>query len=170
MKIIKKIIRKLFWIFLTVVALYSTFIIFQRLVWKDKTPSFFGYKNFIVLTGSMEPTLNKGDIVFVKQSNDIKKGDIISFKIKNSVITHRVKEIYEENGKDYYITKGDANTGTDTELISLENIEGKYCFKIPLLGKIIFFFQKPIGIIVLFIVLVLFLLLSSIKTNKKKIN
>ncbi len=168
MKIVKKISKILFWIILVIIAIYSTFVIIQRLIYKDKTPSFFGYKNFIVLTGSMEPTLNKGDIVFVKETNDIKVNDIISFRINNSVVTHRVKEIYKEDGKDFYITKGDANTGTDTELINIEIVEGKYSFKIPFLGRIILFFQKPIGIIVLFTVLVIFLLLSSIKPKKIK--
>ena len=158
MKIVKKISKILFWIILVIIAIYSTFVIIQRLIYKDKTPSFFGYKNFIVLTGSME-------IVFVKETNDIKVNDIISFRINNSVVTHRVKEIYKEDGKDFYITKGDANTGTDTELINIEIVEGKYSFKIPFLGRIILFFQKPIGIIVLFTVLVIF---SSIKPKKIK--
>lgn len=167
MEMIKKISRIIFWIFLVIIALYSTFVIFQKLIWKDKTPSLFGYKNFVILTGSMEPTLNKGDIVIVKRSTDIKEKDIISFRIGNSVVTHRVYEIYKENGKEYYITKGDANSDTDSELIAKNKVEGKYCFKIPFLGRVVLFFQKPMGIITLFILLGIFLFLSSRKPAKK---
>ena len=113
MKVVKRISKILFWIILVIVALYSVFMLLQKLIWKDKTPSLFGYKNFIELTGSMKPTLNEGDIIITKEAKEINKNDIISFKIDNSVVTHRVFEIYKENGKEYYITKGDANSDTD---------------------------------------------------------
>ena len=168
MEFVKKFSKIMFWIVLVIIALYSTFIIIQKLFFKDKTPNFFGYKNFIVLTGSMKPTLNEGDIVFVKEAKEIKENDIIAFREQNSVVTHRVFEVYKENGEDYYITKGDANSGTDTRLLSISDVEGKYVFKIPFVGKVILLLRKPIGIIILFIVLVMFLLLSSIKPIKRK--
>lgn len=168
MKIVKRISKWLFWIILVLVALYSVIIIFQKLIWKDKTPSIFGYKNFIVLTGSMEPTLNIGDIVITKETTEIQEQDIISFREKNSnsVITHRVVEIKEKNEKIIYITKGDANSGNDTELLSIENIEGKYSFKIPFVGKIILFLQKPIGMIILCLIFSIFLMIESKKIKK----
>ena len=168
MKIIKKVSQSTFWIFLGIIAIYSTIIIEQKLFSKDKIPSFFGYKNFIVLTGSMKPTLNEGDIVFVKETNKIKENDIIAFREGNAVITHRVFEVYKENGEEYYITKGDANTDTDQNLLAKEKVEGKYSFKIPFLGLIILFLQKPIGIITLFMVLGICLILSSIKSKEKE--
>ena len=168
MEFVKKFSKIMFWIVLVIIAIYSTFIIAQRLIWKDKTPSFFGYKNFIVITGSMKPTLNEGDIVFVKESKEIQENDIIAFREQNSVVTHRVFEVYKENGEDYYITKGDANSGTDTRLLSISDVEGKYVFKIPFVGRIILFLQKPVGIIVLFAILLVALAVSSIKPNKKE--
>ena len=130
MKIIKKIIKAIFWIILICIAIYSMIIIFQKIVYKNKTPSFFGYKSFIVLTGSMEPTLNIGDIVFIKETTDIKEQDIVSFKINNAIVTHRIVEIKKENDKTLYTTKGDANSGNDTEVLRIEDIEGKYIFKV----------------------------------------
>lgn len=166
MKISKKIFKTLFWIILSLIAIYSTIIIFQKIIWKEKIPNFMGYKNFIVLTGSMEPTLNIGDIVFVKETTNIKEQDIVSFRVQNSIVTHRVVEIKEENEKNIYITKGDANSGNDTELLSIENIEGKYIFKIPFAGRIILFLQKPIGIIILCLIFSIFLMIESKKTKK----
>ena len=116
----------------------------------------------------MKPTLNEGDIVFVKDVKDIQENDIIAFREQNSVVTHRVFEVYKENGEDYYITKGDANSGTDTRLLSIFDVEGKYVFKIPFVGRIILFLQKPVGIIVLFAILLVALAVSSIKPNKKE--
>ncbi len=154
MNIAKKILKIIFWIILIIIVIYSTTIIFQKIVRKDKTPDFMGYKNFIILTGSMEPTLKPGDIVFVKETTNINEQDIISFKVENAIVTHRVVEIENENGKNFYITKGDANSDNDIELISIEYVEGKYAFKIPLLGNIILFFQRPVGMVVLVIILI----------------
>ncbi len=166
MEIIKKILGIVFWSVLSFIALYSTVIIVQKLLYRDRTPSFFGYKNFIVLTGSMEPTLRMGDIVIVKETTNIKKDDVIAFREKNSVVTHRVFEIHKENDREFYVTKGDANSDVDLGLVAKEDIEGKYCFKIPFLGLIILFIQKPIGIITLFVTLGLFLLVTSIMPDK----
>lgn len=165
MNIAKKILKILFWIILIIIVIYSTTIIFQKIVWKDKIPNFMGYKNFIVLTGSMKPTLNVGDIVFVKETTNINEQDIISFKVENVIVTHRVAEIEKIDGKNFYITKGDANSDNDTELISIEYVEGKYAFKIPLLGNIILFFQKPVGIAVLGIILTLIFIKSYIESK-----
>ena len=168
MKIVKRISKILFWIILVIIALYSVFMLSQKLIWKDKTPNLFGYKNFIELTGSMKPTLNEGDIIITKEAKEINQNDIISFKVDNSVVTHRVFEIYKENGKEYYITKGDANSDTDPELLDKENIEGKYCFKIPFIGKIILFFQKPVGLIILFVIFLIALVISSVGPKKRE--
>ena len=81
-KIVKRILKILFWIILVIITFYSTFMLSQKLIWKDKTPNFFGYKNFIELTGSMKPTLNVGDIIITKETKEIKENDIISFREK----------------------------------------------------------------------------------------
>ena len=59
-------------------------------------PSFLGYKFFVVLTGSMSPTLDVGDLVIVKDTEPeaIAVGDVITYSVGNdNVVTHRVKEI-----------------------------------------------------------------------------
>ena len=71
-------------------------ILINSYMYPDKIPSFFGYKPFIVLSGSMEPTINTGDLAISKEidTSTLKVGDIISFKIKdNIVVTHRIVEI-----------------------------------------------------------------------------
>ena len=134
MNIAKKILKIIFWIILIIIVIYSTTIIFQKIVRKDKTPDFMGYKNFIILTGSMEPTLKPGDIVFVKETTNINEQDIISFKVENAIVTHRVVEIENENGKNFYITKGDANNTNDQMKIEKNDIKGVYLFHIKYLG------------------------------------
>ena len=57
----------------------------------DKVPDFFGYKPFIVLSGSMEPSIMTGDMVFVKETDpdSLKVGDVIAYKSGSAVVTHR---------------------------------------------------------------------------------
>ena len=89
----------------------------------------------------MKPKLNIYDLAIdikVSNDNDIKKGDIITFKtISNSqTITHRVVDIIKTNDGVFYKTKGDNNKDDDEDLITIDNIIGKYLFKIPKIGRI----------------------------------
>lgn len=93
----------------------------------DEVPSFFGWKPFIVLSGSMETQISAGDIVVVKEidTNELKKGDIIAFKDGNIVITHRIDEVTEIDGKTQYITKGDSRRLYSISYVLIEQVEGE---------------------------------------------
>ena len=92
---------------------------------KDKVPHFLGYKEAIINGGSMETTLEIGDMVIAKEMDEYKEQDIVMFKDKSDeIITHRIVEVKEnEEGETIYITKGDANEAKD-EPMSKEKIEG----------------------------------------------
>ena len=116
----------------------------------------------------MEPTINVGDIVFVKETTDIKEQDIVSFRENNAIVTHRVEDItVDENNVTIYKTKGDANSAEDTGTVKIEDIEGKYCFKIGQVGKVILFLKTKTGIGILAIILILCLFFSKGKTEKR---
>ena len=86
----------------------------------DKVPDFLGYKPFIVLSGSMEPSIMTGDMVFVKETDpdSLKVGDVIAYKSGSAVVTHRIVEVKSENGETRYVTQGDANNAADQSLVS----------------------------------------------------
>ena len=72
----------------------------------------FGIRPYVVLSGSMEPEIKTGSVVFVNQNvkfSELEKGDIITYKTGDVMVTHRV---HEKNG-DKIITKGDANDSLD---------------------------------------------------------
>ena len=96
-------------VFFSVICL-SVFI--QTKTNKNKIPSIFGYKPFIVLSGSMESQLNKGDLAIVKEVDIkfLKENDIIAFRdTENHVVTHCIVNVIRDNGKVEFITKGDNN-------------------------------------------------------------
>ena len=71
----------------------------------------------VVVSGSMEPVMYRGDIVVVDQNtSSVQVGDIVVYKATwvNEDVIHRVKEIYKtSNGSTYLITKGDNNPVAD---------------------------------------------------------
>lgn len=110
-------------------------------------------KPYIVLSGSMNPTILEGSIVFVKRGfNDIKKGNIVTFKRPGKPqenVTHRIVGEDKSKGRTVYITKGDANAASDLWVVPKESIWGKAIFSVPFLGYVISFAKTKLGVILL---------------------
>jgi len=70
----------------------------------------------VVVSGSMEPVMYRGDIVIVDQNpSSVQVGDIVVYHATwfNEPVIHRVKEIYKTSNGTYIITKGDNNPTAD---------------------------------------------------------
>lgn len=171
MQKIKKAISIIVILILIPILLISIVILIDSHTHPNEVPSFFGWKPFIVLSGSMETQISAGDIVVVKEidTNELKKGDIIAFKDGNIVITHRIDEVTEIDGKTQYITKGDNNNTQDIGYVSPEQIEGVFKFKVSRLGNLAMFIQTPLGMIVcLSIPIIIIILLQTADSEKEK--
>lgn len=111
----------------------------------------FGYDVYYVLSSSMVPTYETGELLYVKETDpkDIEKGTPITFALNtNTVVTHRVIEVInreEDPGTRYFRTKGDANNMADGTLISEDNVLGVPKYSIPKLGYLAFYIQNPPG-------------------------
>ncbi|HML05928.1 MAG TPA: signal peptidase I [Methanobacterium sp.] len=94
----------------------------------------------VVVSGSMEPALYRGDIVIVDTNLDnIQVGDIIVYNATwyPIPIVHRVISIkHDSNGNTLYETKGDNNPVADPELITKNQIISKVQYTIPKIGYI----------------------------------
>ncbi len=104
-----------------------------------------GYKLLVVLSSSMHPTLDIGDLVLVSPSTNMKEGDIIAFNIQGQIVIHRLIKIEEKNGKRIYYTKGDAVTTSDPWLLTKNDIIGKYMGSVPKLGMPLIFLIEIFG-------------------------
>ena len=92
------------------------------------------YKLVGVASGSMSPTLDKGDAVIIDQeitAEDIKKGDIIAYKGYKKLIIHRVVKVRQEGNVLVFTTRGDANNSDDAIRLTMDDIAGKVKVKIP---------------------------------------
>lgn len=166
----KKVLNILLLIILFVVLFINSVILISSWINPDEVPSFFGWKPFITLSGSMETEIFAGDLAVVKEvdTSELKVGDVIAFRQGDIVITHRIQEIINQNGRISYITKGDNNNVQDVSPVYEDMIEGKYMFKIAKLGNVAMFMQTPLGMIVIIAIPVLLLLVIQTGKNKKK--
>lgn len=97
-------------------------------------PRVVGWEVYEVVSGSMEPEIPVGSVIYVKSAEpeEIGTGDIIAFQKNGSVITHRVVENRLEERE--FITKGDANRTEDMTPVAYESLVGKEAFHIPRVG------------------------------------
>lgn len=79
----------------------------------------FGYGFSPILTGSMQPAANPGDVFLTRltPASTLKVGDIIAInnQITGTYYSHRINEIRDMNGTLRIITKGDSNESVDRE-------------------------------------------------------
>ncbi len=104
------------------------------------TSNLFRFWVAVVGSGSMEPTINIGDIVIVDKSyqkhlDKLQENDILVFKINNSIYTHRIIKIEKENSDYKITTKGDREGNVvDNWTVKKENVVGVVKRKIPYVG------------------------------------
>lgn len=162
LKIIKNTIVNLIIFILGIIAIIAIWTTIQLNVQNKEYINIFGYSIFSTETGSMSPTMEKGDIVFVKIGKDVQEKDIITYKKENSFITHRIIKI---DGKSI-IAKGD-NNNTQDEPITQDAIVGKVSFiinNVEIWKKV---FSDINVIIPVVITVVLLIILVSYKEKEK---
>ncbi|GGV41898.1 MULTISPECIES: signal peptidase I [Paenarthrobacter] len=113
-------------------------------------PRVFGYQTSTMLTGSMAPLINPGDVVVTVPTpiEDVKVGDIITYHIPvedQRVETHRITEITTTaDGGVAVQTKGDANNGIDPWIATLQGkTVDKQVATIPYVGNAIRAIREP---------------------------
>lgn len=165
----RKVRRIITYIIIIPLLLYNIVLILQAVIKPQKTPSIFGIKTYVIVSGSMMPNLNIGDIAIIKEekTENLKKGDIISFRRGKLVITHRIENVIITDGNREYVTKGDNNNVQDNEMVKEKEIEGKLIAKIPYLGKLTLILKNEIVIIMFFSIYYIYLVKNH-QLNKKK--
>lgn len=125
-------------------------------VWLMFAPQQFGGQAaYVLVTGnSMEPFLDKGDMVVVRATNDIAVGDVVTYQYPDlGHVIHRVVDIQQGA----YILKGDNNEWVDGYTPSQSEIIGEYWFKLPKASGVIKTLRTPwvfalsVGIATLFL-------------------
>jgi signal peptidase I len=100
-------------------------------------PHFIGYETYVVVSGSMEPNIPVGSIVYSKKADPaaLQTGDVIVFVDPargTTPITHRV--VTNDTAAGTIVTKGDANEAEDANPATYDNIKGKVAVHVPRMG------------------------------------
>lgn len=148
--------------FIIVAATSSIFFTYTRS--QNEMVNVFGYSFAYVLSGSMEPVLEVGDVILIKSVNaeSIEVGDIITFRrlsgpLAGNFITHKVIEINSSNDSLSFTTKGIANPTNDAEPVTPEQIQGVYQRNLLFARYLLMVFSN---FYIFFLVIVLPLLIS----------
>ena len=161
---IKKVVNILLVI---LVLLFVLIVCMQR--FSNNRLSFFNYRMFTVVTGSMEPRYKVGDVLIAKERDPekVKVGDTISYlgevgQFKDKVITHEVIEIEKnEKGEILFHTKGLSNIIEDP-IVHERQLYGVVTGKLFILSLVYKIVGTKIGMFLFVIVPVLYIVGSEI--------
>lgn len=112
-----------------------------------------GVRFYAVDSGSMSPTFSTGALVVdfpVTPATVYQVGDVVTFHpTPGYTVTHRIAAV----GPDGITTKGDANLSTDVGFIQAGMIAGRVAFSVPFGGYVAVFFQHPVAVVSLVLLL-----------------
>ena len=96
----------------------------------------------VVLTGSMIPAVNPGDILITVKPSLVtpQVGKIVVYtgkKFDGTVVGSFAHRIIDGDAKTGFTVKGDANPDPDTQKPTLDEIEGVMFFRVPFLGRLL---------------------------------
>ena len=142
-------------------------------------PRLAGIKTFVVISGSMEPAIPVGSMVYSKEADPktLETGDVIVFYSSNAPqggtgagevipVTHRV--VLNDTIAGEITTKGDANEQNDISKVTYLNVEGKVIFHIPQLGYLAAPLSSMTGKIALALIILAGYILTEVGSSLRK--
>jgi len=134
------------------------------------------YPVLVVVSGSMVPTLERGDLIVVRgvDPGEITVGTIIVFhspRDYETLIVHRVYGLEQKDDEIYFSTKGDYNPRPDDWMIPENYVVGVFIARIPYVGVIVMRLREPFGIsviVILILVLVIYMFIEAGAKQRKE--
>jgi signal peptidase len=152
-----------------VVALFALVVagLVSKAVMGSGQPVVFGWSCASVLTGSMEPQIEPGDLVVSHGQDAYAVGDVVTYLTETgSSVTHRVVAVSDEG---LLTTRGDANNVDDSQPVDPANVVGAVVLVLPGVGSVLNWLATPTGAgAVALLVVALFLLCWAISGGKGK--
>ena len=154
---------------LAIILGIDIYVLYAEKICGNKIPTPFGIGSAVVLTGSMHPEFDAGDLVIVKKyksENPLEKGEIVVYQDENDLVIHRVVKV--EDGM--VTTQGDANNAAD-DPFKIEYVRAVYLFRIRRMGTFISVLKKPVCMLLLVIIIILLIeipfVIQKAKDEKK---
>jgi len=141
----------------------NLYLIIAQLADRNDLPKIFGFSQIIVISGSMQPVIEAGDLIIIKEQAAYNEDDIVTYRKNQVLITHRVVE----TNMSEVVTKGDANN-TNDDPVALSDIEGKVVLCIPSAGKFILFLRTTTGMLAIIGLIFLLYIIKSAAHKLKR--
>lgn len=108
-------------------------------------PRILGYEVYNVVSGSMEPSIPVGSLIYVEAAvpAEIQEGEVIAYHSNGSTVTHRVVSNRLVEGE--YITKGDANQEEDLNTVPYTCLVGRVKYHVPFAGQFLAIYTSRVG-------------------------
>ena len=163
MKYLKTIARTGVIIFVSLVVGINLYSWNAKSLMGNALPMPMGYGAALVLTGSMEPTIQADDLIIVAERPVYAEDEIVVYQSGNILVVHRIIDITDG----MVTTQGDANQAAD-EPVEMSAIKGKVIANISGLGTLARILKTPTATIALLAAAVLMMERSFRKEKQKK--
>jgi signal peptidase I len=133
-------------------------------------PRIAGYEIYNVVSGSMEPEMPVGSVLYVKPTGleSVAEGEGIAYQDVDAVIAHRV--VYNRPALGEFVTKGDANNMEDRKPVPYDAVIGRVEQHIPVFGMAMDIYASAIGKVYLLLTAGCGLMLCMIATSMEERN
>ena len=131
-------------------------------------PGFLGYQRYVLVGGSMEPTIHRGSLVFDEIVNvaDLRKGDVITYVPPGhaQAVTHRIVSRKDgRKGGPVFRTQGDHNRFADMRPFQLDRPrQARFAFAVPYHGWLFIALGNPRARFILLAIPALLIALSML--------
>lgn len=156
------------WLIEALAFLFLIFLIFLGTA--KNIPFLENQQFFVILSGSMEPTIPTGSLVLVtKNTGEPQVNEIWTFLTprSNNIVTHRIVNKKTEDGVLMFSSKGDANDTYDAWILGPGSFIGKVKFSIPYAGYLVNFAKTPKGFFVIAVIPGLIIIIDELFNIKK---
>jgi signal peptidase len=108
-----------------------------------------GHSLLVVLSGSMSPTIEAGDLLVDQtlspaEASTLPVGQVVTVRRNDALVTHRITDVVHSGGRVSYVTKGDANASADGQAVLPDEVVGTVRFRVPLLGSVLTSLRDPL--------------------------
>ena len=120
------------------------------------------YNALTVVSGSMEPGVHVGDVIVNETVAPLRAqvGDVVSFRDprrQSKIVTHRVGRIRVDGERVFFVTKGDANSGTERWSVDVDGGIGIVRWRLWKVGYALAWMRSPAGRILFLVLPLLFI-------------
>ncbi len=134
----KKITNVISSVVLMVLLIILGLLCHSKYIRKDAVVKLGKYGFLIVVSNSMEPTIEEKELIIIKECEEYNLEDIVTYLDSDSLlITHRIKQIDVYN----FIARGDNNAVSDSNT-KINQIQGKVVYHSKLLGIFVVYYLK----------------------------